>query len=171
MDVCAAEVFANWAFAVFVQLPRVIGMSGVTNINFSPYSKTFTSSTGAIEASKVILHELTNENYLGKHGKTAAIHGYFARKFRQLSKKYPDTFSDLRGVGSMIAFQVFQGKRDPVIQFIHDCFDEGLICFIAGNNPTYVRFLLPIGGITNTHMDEALSIMERCIHKQKETQS
>ncbi len=134
-------------------------------------SQTFTSSTGAIEASKVILQALTNENYLGKHGKTAAIHGYFARKFRQLSKKYPDTFSDLRGVGSMIAFQVFQGKRENVIQFIHDCFDEGLICFIAGNNPTYVRFLLPIGGITNAHLDEAISIMERCIHKQKESQS
>ena len=48
--------------------------------------KTFTSSTGAIEASKVILNELVDNGYLGKNGKIAKLHGYFARQFRKLEK-------------------------------------------------------------------------------------
>jgi acetylornithine/N-succinyldiaminopimelate aminotransferase len=123
-------------------------------------SQTFTSSTSAIEASKVIIDQLLNHNYLGKNGKISKIHGYFSRKFRQLQSKYPDYLSDLRGVGTMVAFRVFDGEKEVVLDFISKCFDKGLISFIAGNNPSFVRFLLPVGGLETSHIDVAFLILE-----------
>lgn len=123
-------------------------------------SQTFTSSTTAIEASKVIIDQLLNHNYLGKKGKISKIHGYFSRQFRYLQSKYPDYLFDLRGVGTMIAFRVFDGDKDVVLDFISRCYDKGLLSFVAGNNPTYVRFLLPIGGLEFNHIDDAFLILE-----------
>ena len=123
-------------------------------------SQTFTSSTTAIESSKVIIDQLLNHNYLGKNGKISKIHGYFSRRFRSLQSKYPKYLSDLRGVGTMIAFKVFDGDKDIVLEFISRCYKKGLISFIAGNNPTYVRFLLPIGGLDFHHIDDAFLILE-----------
>ena len=130
-------------------------------------SQTFTSSTGAIEASKVIINELIGNNYLGKYGKIAKLHGYFARKFRILSKKTNNKIWNLRGVGSMIAFQVGNGDRQQVIEFIKQCYSNGLISFIAGNSPSFVRFLLPIGGVSFHHLDEALEIIEKTLTQTK----
>ena len=122
-------------------------------------SQTFTSSTTAIESAKIILDQLVHHNYLGKSGKTARIHGYFSRKFRKLQSDFPKLVSDFRGIGSMIAFKYKDGNKQETIKFIKSCYKNGLISFIAGNNPTYVRFLLPIGGINKKHIDEAFKIM------------
>ena len=130
-------------------------------------SQTFTSSTGAIEASKVIIKELVENKYLGKHGKIASLHGYFARRFRLLEKKSRGKINDLRGVGSMIAFKVGDGSYNYVVEFVKRCYQNGLISFMAGNKPTYVRYLLPIGGVNKDHIDEALEIVEKTIKSMK----
>lgn len=126
-------------------------------------SQTFTSSSTAVEVSKYIIKSLVSDNYFGKKGKNARIHGYFSRKLRQLSKKYPQLLSTINGVGTMISFIPYNGDRQKVIDFSHRCFQEGLISFIAGNNPTKIRFLLPVGSVTFSDVDCALSILERCL--------
>ena len=131
-------------------------------------SQTFTSSTTAIEASKVILKELVSNHYFGNDGKIARLYDYFSKALNRLSKKVPDTISDFRGVGSMIAFKLFNGDRDQSLCFIKICYKNGLILFVAGNNPTYIRFLLPIGAINQQHIDEAIIIIEQSIIEIKE---
>lgn len=128
-------------------------------------SQTYTSSTTAIEASKVIINQLLHNNYLGKNGKIVKFHGYFSRMFRSLQAKYPHILSDLRGVGTMLAFRVFDGEKKTVLSFISKCYEHGLICFVAGNDPTYVRFLLPVGGLELSHIDEAFTILEKVINE------
>ena len=46
---------------------------------------------------------------------------------------------------------------------IWNCYKNGLISFIAGNNPTYVRFLLPISEMDKKHIDESFKIMEKSL--------
>tara|TARA_B100000427_G_scaffold160703_1_gene133659 strand:- start:1303 stop:1971 length:669 start_codon:yes stop_codon:yes gene_type:complete len=126
-------------------------------------SQTFTSSTTAIEAANIILTKLASNDYFGNDGKIAQLHTYFINKLQDLAKKYPADISDFRGVGSMIAFKLFDGNREESLLFIKTCYKNGLILFIAGNKPTYIRFLLPVGATNCNHIDEAIAIIEQSL--------
>jgi hypothetical protein len=39
-------------------------------------------------------------------------------------------------------------------------YDAGLMSFLAGGNPTRLRFLLPLGSVEDQHIDLALEIIE-----------
>ena len=103
----------------------------------------------------------------GSTGKVARFYGYLARQFRVLQQQYPDMLEGPYGVGSMFAFTPFNGEKELVVSFTKKCFERGLICFVAGNNPIRVRFLLPIGGLTLTDIDGALSIVEQVLSEFK----
>tara|TARA_Y100000746_G_scaffold73589_1_gene61703 strand:- start:3590 stop:4963 length:1374 start_codon:yes stop_codon:yes gene_type:complete len=126
-------------------------------------SQTFTSSTTAIEAANIILTKLASNDYFGNDGKIAQLHTYFINKLQDLAKKYPADISDFRGVGSMIAFKLFEGNYEESLFFIKTCYKNGLILFIAGNKPTYIRFLLPVGATNCNHIDEAIAIIEQSL--------
>lgn len=123
-------------------------------------SQTFTSSTAAIEAAKVIVDQLVHQNYLGKTGKIARLHGYFCRKFRALQRHFPAQLGPVRGVGSMIAYSVYDGSMAAAVSFVKACYEAGLMGFVAGRDPAYVRYLLPIGGVSADHIDESLDIVK-----------
>ena len=40
-------------------------------------------------------------------------------------------------------------------------YSVGLMSFMAGGNPTRIRFLMPLGAVTNEHIDLALKILEQ----------
>ncbi|MBA3958515.1 MAG: aminotransferase class III-fold pyridoxal phosphate-dependent enzyme [Parachlamydiaceae bacterium] len=123
-------------------------------------SQTFTGSTSAIRAAKVILHELIHGNYYGPEGKIAKLHLYFAEKLAKLSKRHPKLIQGPFGVGAMIAFTPFDGNAQRTTQFIHDLFQAGVMSFIAGNNPSRVRFLIPAGIVTTKDIDAVVDIIE-----------
>ena len=104
-------------------------------------SQTFTSSTTAIETSKIILKALSSKLYFGKKGKIARIHGYFARSLRQLFSQYTMDFKGPFGVGSMIAFEIFSGDSDKTLKFMNALFDNGVIAFIAGSKRKKYAFI------------------------------
>ena len=131
-------------------------------------SQTFTSSTTAIEASKIIIESLISDGYYGSEGKLTQLFNYFIKQLSDLSTKLPGALSDFRGVGSMIGFKLFEGDYQASLNFAKLCYKNGLILFIAGNNPTYIRFLLPVGGVNTDHIDEAISIIETSIKIMKE---
>jgi acetylornithine/N-succinyldiaminopimelate aminotransferase len=121
-------------------------------------SQTFTSSTAAFKASKVIIESLLRDNYLGPNGKIVKIHDYFVNHFQTLEKRYP--IKGPYGLGAMIAFTPFNGETQRVTQFAQDLFQAGVISFIAGANPSRIRFLIPIGAITHHDIDKVFHIME-----------
>ena len=131
-------------------------------------SQTFTSSTAAIEASKVILSKLLSPQYSGKYGKISRIHGYFSRLLRALFRRYPSDFKGPFGVGTMIAFEIFQGDMSLTMSFIHALFNNGVIAFVAGSEKKRVRFLLPIGGVENQDIDCVVSLIEKTYLEIKE---
>lgn len=123
-------------------------------------AQTFTSSTTAIAAGEVILDILTNENYFGPNGKIQELHDHFVMHLKRFEESHPDMVSGPYGIGSMIAFTPFDGDFNKAKEIIHKLFENGVISFIAGKNPTRVRFLIPIGATEKHHIDEAVKIIE-----------
>lgn len=123
-------------------------------------SQTFTSSTAAIHTAKVIIEGLLNGDYLGQNGKINQLFDYFSDKLQQLHKRYPQKINGPYGIGTMIAFTPFDGDTQRVTEFAHTLFQKGVISFIAGSNPTRIRFLLPAGAITNHDIDAVTKIIE-----------
>lgn len=126
-------------------------------------SQTFTASSAAVHAGYEIIHALLHEDYLGKHGKIHRIHEHFVTHLQRLEEKYPDRIAGPFGIGTMIAFTPFGGDYKKVCRFLQKLFDAGVIGFIAGQNPSRVRFLIPAGGITSEDIDKAMKIVEETL--------
>lgn len=126
-------------------------------------SQTFTSSTTAIRAGALIVDRLLHDGYMGPNGKIAQLSDYVCRNLESLSKRHPQLIKGPFGIGTMIAFTPLDGSQDKVTKFAQLLFDEGVIGFTAGNNPTRVRFLLPVGAASYTDVDQVITIIERCL--------
>lgn len=131
-------------------------------------SQTFTSSTMALHASKYIINALLHGDYLGSNGKIMNIHHAFLKHFKRLEQLYPHLIKGPYGIGAMLAFTPYDGETHRVTRFIHRLFEAGVISFIAGTSPSRVRFLVPIGAITETDVDHVMQIVEKVL-KQPET--
>ena len=126
-------------------------------------SQTFTSSTAAIHAAKAILQELMRGSYFGSQGKIAQLYKYFEKKLQLLEKKHPGLIHGPFGIGSMIAFTLYDGDMPRTTKFVHALFDAGVMTFIAGGTPTRVRFLPPVGVVTLEDIDAVISIVENVL--------
>jgi 4-aminobutyrate aminotransferase-like enzyme len=69
----------------------------------------------------------------------------------------------------MIAFTPYDGSTQRVISFVHRLFDAGVISFIAGTNPTRVRFLVPVGAVSESDIDHVVQIIGTALREPKET--
>lgn len=121
-------------------------------------SQTFTGSTSALRAGKVIIESLLQGNYFGPEGKIQRMHDLFVSKFEQLQKQ--GLIEGPFGIGAMLAFTPFQGDGAKVTKFVHQLFEAGVMGFVAGANPTRVRFLIPIEGLTEEDVNQAMKIVE-----------
>lgn len=126
-------------------------------------SQTFTASTSAIKASLAILTTLLDGKFYGPDGKIAQIHHYFIKKLSALSIKYDESIRGPYGIGCMVAFTVLDGSVEKTTRFVHALFDAGVIGFIAGSQPTRVRFLLPAGAVTFEDIDHVTAIIEQTL--------
>lgn len=134
-------------------------------------SQTFTGSTSAIRAAKIILNRLLDENFFGPEGRIQLIHHYFTQKLAALSQKHPTLIQGPFGIGCMIAFTPFDGDAQRTTQFVHALFEAGVIGFVAGANPTRVRFLLPAGAVTFEDIDKATVIIENTLLQVDESET
>lgn len=126
-------------------------------------SQTFTSSTVAIESALIILNKMQKEGYWGENGKIITLSNYFRKGLKRLAKQFPQRVSGPFGYGAMLAFTLDDGDKVRTVQFIKQLFHMGVLSFIAGAEPTRIRFLMPIGGVCKKDIDEVLSILEKAI--------
>ena len=125
-------------------------------------SQTFTSSTAAIRASQVILDKLHhNGGLIGNDGKIMKMHNCFVDKLKKLSEKHPGNFTGPYGLGGMVAFTIFDGDLAKTRKFTDKLYDNGVIAFIAGKNPTRVRFLMPIMAVKKKDIKNVVKIIEK----------
>jgi 4-aminobutyrate aminotransferase-like enzyme len=126
-------------------------------------SQTFTGSTSAIKAAQVVLEELVNGGYYGSNGKINKISTHFIAQLGALSKRHPKLIQGPFGLGCMIALTVYDGSPQITIDFVQRLFHAGVLGFIAGGNPTRVRFLLPGGAATFEDIDNVVKIIEKTL--------
>lgn len=126
-------------------------------------SQTFTASTSAIRTSKLILEQLSTKEFLGSEGKIAQVGRYFTEKLTQLAAIHPELLCGPFGIGAMIAFTPLSGKATDVALFVQNLFQAGVISFVAGKDPTRVRFLVPVGAVTFSNIDKVLTIVEETL--------
>jgi acetylornithine aminotransferase len=126
-------------------------------------SQTFIGATSAIKASQIIVKGLLRGGFFGQGGRIGKMHDYIVERLEMIGKQTDGAISGPYGLGAMIGFTVFDGGAEITKEFIHRLFDEGVIAFYAGKNPTRVRFLLPMGMITSQIIDSALVIVERLL--------
>ncbi len=126
-------------------------------------SQTFTSSGSAINAAYYIINEVANNGYLGDNGKIKKLHQKFAANLDELHKKYPKLIEGTWGLGAMVGMTLFGGDMAKSKEFTFNLFNNGCLSFIAGSNPTRVRFLMPVGAVTEEDIDKVCELIEQTL--------
>ena len=124
-------------------------------------SQTFTGSSWAILSSQRILRCLVENNHYGADGKNVSLHNHFAEGLKAIGDKYPGSVSGPHGCGGMVAFTPFEGQLERSKEMVNRMYHAGLMSFIAGADPVRIRFLMPIGCVTNDQIDLACQIIEQ----------
>ncbi len=126
-------------------------------------SQTFSASTSAMYAAKVILDELKGGGLLGKNGKVARLSNYFRKCLQEIAKRHPDILEGPFGLGAMVGVTIFKGSAEHSKLFLKTLFKNGVMGFSAGRNPTRIRFLIPVAAVTVKDIDNACKIIEQTL--------
>ncbi|MBL7715969.1 MAG: aminotransferase class III-fold pyridoxal phosphate-dependent enzyme [Bdellovibrionales bacterium] len=122
---------------------------------------TFTGSITALRSGRRVLEMLTQDGYLGENGKIQKLSRVFESKLRSLQER--KKISEVRVIGSMIAFQPGQGTMDQVKALLFKLYERGVVAFYCGHDPYLVRMLPPFGVMTEDQVHQVCSIVEECL--------
>lgn len=128
-------------------------------------SQTFTGSTFSIVAGEAILQGLIDRGNFGVNGNSQRLHNHFVAGLKKIADKYPGSISGPFGIGGMVAFTPLDGSAQAAKKVVDEMYTAGLMSFMAGGDPSRVRFLLPLGCVEESHIDEACRIIDGVIEK------
>ena len=124
---------------------------------------TFSGTTVSMMTGMAMLDVLTQEGYLGPKGRIMEIHNRFIGGLNKLGETTcKGKIKDAGGMGLMMAFTPFEGKKEQVDVFLKKLFANGVIGFPCGKDPLRARFLVP-AIIQNEDIDLALQVIEKTI--------
>lgn len=124
---------------------------------------TFSGSTVSMTTGMEMIDMLVNENYLGKSGRIIQIYNKIISSLEKLeSTTCQGKISDACGMGLMIAFTPFEGKKEQVDLFLKKLFNNGIIAFGCGKDPVRARFLVP-ACIQDAEIQVAMDIIEKTL--------
>ncbi|MEZ6094517.1 MAG: aminotransferase class III-fold pyridoxal phosphate-dependent enzyme [Pirellulaceae bacterium] len=130
-------------------------------------SQTFTGSTFSILAGQAIVKGLVDGQHFGPNGRNVKLHNHFAAGLAAIHERHPDAVNGPFGLGGMVVFTPFDGSAEKAKELSFRLFDAGLMGFVAGANPTRMRFLMPLGAVEENHIDLACQVIEQCIVEMK----
>lgn len=123
---------------------------------------TFSGASSALAAGSEIL-DMLQEGYLGKDGRIHQIYNQFVAGLNRLNETTcKNKVQDACGLGLMIAFTPFDGKKEQVDALLKKFFANGLVAFSCGKDPVRVRFLVP-AIISDQDIKLALELIEKTI--------
>ncbi len=142
-------------------------------------SGTFIGSTVAIQAGLYILNRLRRGKYFGSSGAIAHHHKRFVAGIEDIASRRPEWFGPILdrngramknlkvagGLGGMMRFTPFGGRKEPVNAFMYNLYDEGVLSFYCGHGPYHIRFLPPLGVMKLEHWDAAFEVVERALDR------
>lgn len=140
-------------------------------------SGTFVGSTVALQAGMYILDTLRGGDYYGPNGSIAQHHQRFVAGIEGIASRHPEWFGPVLspdgaamkhmkvagGLGGMMRFTPFGGRKEPVNKFMYNLYDEGVLSFYCGHGPYHIRFLPPLGVMKLQQWDAAFEVVERAL--------
>lgn len=81
-----------------------------------------------------------------------------------IAKKVPEKLSGPFGIGLMIGMTPLKGESSQVLNLTKRLFERGVITFIAGNDPTRLRLLVP-AVIRDEEIDAIATLLEEEISR------
>lgn len=122
---------------------------------------TFNGSIASLNAGQKIVHYLREGNFYGKDGRMKYLEEQFLNRLRVMAKgPLKGKIGYSGGVGTMISFEVGDSSKDTTIKFIKKLYDNGILSFMAGKEPTRVRFLVPTC-LSDEHIEEIFRIIDK----------
>jgi acetylornithine aminotransferase len=131
-------------------------------------SQTFTGSTMAINSALAIVNGLIDSGNFGADGKNQRLHDHFVAGLKKVAAKHPGTIAGPHGLGGMVALTPLDGSAEAAGHLAKRLFKAGLMSFMAGGNPSRLRFLMPLGCVEETHIDLACEIIDNVLTEMKQ---
>jgi acetylornithine/N-succinyldiaminopimelate aminotransferase len=129
---------------------------------------TFSGSTIAMRAARRTIEFLESGGYFGPQGKIEKLSDRFRTGLDRLAATTcKGLVGERRVFGGMIAFTAFDGKMDSIKKLVMRMFDLGVMAYTCGHGPYFVRFLPPLGAMSEAQVDEVVSIVERAVTETK----
>jgi 4-aminobutyrate aminotransferase-like enzyme len=135
-------------------------------------SGTFTGEGVSFRIGQRVVERLRDGNYYGPQGSIARHHALFREQVQQLIARHPTWFPAvegqselLGGLGGMMKFTPFAGKKDKINALCKACFEEGVILFYCGHGPFHVRMLPPLGIMKEQDWPRVFACIERGLAK------
>ncbi len=131
-------------------------------------SGTFTGEGVSFRMGTQVIERLRDGGYYGPKGSIARHHDLFREQVRQLIAKHPGWFPAVPaqaefvgGLGGMMKFTPFGGRKDKITALCKSCFEEGVILFYCGHGPYHVRMLPPLGVMKEADWPRVFQCIER----------
>jgi 4-aminobutyrate aminotransferase-like enzyme len=126
-------------------------------------SQTFTAASSSIAAALAVIDQLEEKGCFGADGENMRRHQVFVDRLQALCRKYPTKISGPHGCGMMIAFTPADGSNEIATKMVYALYEAGLMSFVAGGNPTRIRFLPPPGITTDEDIHIACDILDQVL--------
>lgn len=138
-------------------------------------SGTFTGEGVSFRVGQRILERLRDGHYYGPNGAIARHERLFTEQVRALAARRPEWFPKVPeipdivgGLGGMMRFTPFGGRKDLVAKACRTIFDEGVVLFYAGHGPYHIRMLPPLGVMREEAWPQVFECIERGLAKAAE---
>ena len=164
----AFQMFGLDQYVDVVTIGKVLQAAGTfytEELNPKPglIAGTFNGSVASMNAGKASIRYLHEGNFYGENGRIKELEDKFKAQFKRLAEgSCKGKIPYYGGVGTMLSFEVGDASNDTTNKFMKKLFDNGIITFSAGKEPTRVRFLLPLP-LLDEHIQEIFSILEKTI--------
>jgi len=123
---------------------------------------TYAGSTVGLAVGARIIERMESEGYLGPDGRISVLDRRVARRFEILREHLPRAAGPHAGMGAMHGFVPFDGSAEVVGDVLQAAFEEGLLVFSAGADPTRVRMLLPVN-VTDEELEAGFTVLEKSL--------
>jgi 4-aminobutyrate aminotransferase-like enzyme len=125
---------------------------------------TYAGSTVGMAVGARLIERLESEGYLGADGRTAILGRRVERRIDSLRKRMPQAVGPHSGIGAMHAFVAFDGSASVAAAVVRSAFEEGLLVFTAGSDPTKIRLLLPLN-TTDEELEAGFAMLEKAMRR------
>ena len=125
------------------------------------HGSTYGGNPLACAVGNIVLEIIDNEKFLKEVNKKSLI---ITQKLGYLLDEYPEIFEEVRGMGLMIGIKC----KIPNIDVVNAGYNEGILTIPGGQN--VIRLLPPLN-ITNSEIETAINMLDKCANTLKKKQT